>query len=542
MTLPVPLVVRVGNRHITRQVSALTFREEVSGVQYIKFRLARPLDSFDTNLATLNKVYVQDGRTAETVAEGRLFDPGRSVSAGDGQQWDMSAFGPAAHASDRKFPYIVVDTRLEPWRRSEYSTKNAATQNDERPSETPTLLVAAEEGKTIATTWMGDWIYRAVRRAGMKLARVRCDWDAGATSANYEVRLVMRTGSGAGATADSDPWDTAGGTLVQTVGGTNFANGDDVASLRAVRLSSAITGAEAHWCEFWDVAVRALLLDKDGSEITTGYTTSTVLPHEVVKDLLGRWLDQFDGASATVDTSATYQIDQMAYPDGVDAAHVFTDLMALVRTHVWWAEHDKTGNGYDFHWEPWPTTVRYEATLEGGANFPQSAREVYNIVWVRWRNPDGQIRTTRVPSSGTEPCVALDNAEGGPLKRSTIIDAADEIGSLAGATRFGENFLAEHNAPANAGTLNISGPIRDLIADRMVEPWQIRARELIRVRGVESYPDALNASSNDGVTVFRILSKTYDSDTNNAALELDTHSRSTARALARLARRRNRKR
>lgn len=535
MTLSVPLAVRVGAEHITREVSGLQFRKEaIGGVKNISLRLARPLDRFDPNLAAYSSCYIYDARSATTIAEGRLSDVGRSAGS-DGQQWDIMAFGPAQHAADRTFPYIVVDQSLEPWKRSVYSTKNATTQTDEIDMDTPCLQVEAPEGKTIGTSWMGDWIYRAVRRADMKLARVRCAWDTGLTNASYQVGLFIRTGSGgtAGA-ADSATANVAGGLLFQTVTGTNFANGDDVCSFRFQRNTSSIAGAETHWAQFYDITVRTMLKDATGADITTGYSQNYVLAHEVVTDLAGRVLDQYDGATATINAAGTHQIDQMAYPDGVTAEQVFDDLMVLEPAYRW-TTGPNTGGGYSFSWEPWPTSVRYEVTLEDGGEFPASTQELYNEVTVRWRDRDGRSRTT----TRTSTCAILDSAG---VTRATIIDMSDEIGSANGAIRAGDNFLAEHNVPANAGTLNIGRPIRDLIAGRMVRPHEIEPGELIRVRGIESYADALNASSNDGQTVFRIWSMTYNSDSDSATLELDTWSRTTANALRRLAKRRNRKR
>lgn len=530
----IPLAVRVGDKHITREVSALQFRKEaVGGLKSISLRLARPLDRFDANLTALSRVYLYDSRSAAVVGEGRLADFGRSAST-DGQQWDMVAFGPAQHAADRAFPYMVVDTSLERFIRSTYSTRNASTQAGDIDEDTPTLEYAAEEGKTISTTWVASMIHRGFREAGMKLARIRASIDAGVSDSDYRQQVFTRVGAGAGTNA-KDVAASTGASSFAAVVVTDFSVGDDVAELRARRENTGTTGAEAHWFRFYSVALRAVLQTAAGADITTGYTVNYVLAHQVVNDLLGRVLDQFDGAGATVDTGAAHHIDQLAYPDGVTAEQVLADLMALEPAYRWFALPDSTGNGYEFHWEPWSTTVRYEVTLDDGGDFPASTQELYNKVIVRWRGPNGQSRTT----TRTLACAILDDRG---IVRSTIIDAGDEIASVAGAQRLGDNFLAEHNVPANAGSLTISRPIRDLTTGRMVDPHEIEPGELIRVRGIESYPDALNASSNDGLTVFRIWATTYSSDSHSAALELDTWSRTTANHLRALAKRRNRKR
>lgn len=527
----VPLAVRIGNRVITRELSGLQFREEaVGGLKSISLRLSRPLDKFDRNLDHLSEIVITDGRTAETIAAARLTDLGRSASADDGQQWDLVGFGPGNHAADKEFPYVLVDTSLEPFTRSTYSTPNASTQSHERDEDNPSLLLSVEEGKTASLSLIGDMIHRGFKQAGMKLARVRCRIDAGDTDIDWNLQLVTRTGAGGGTVVDTATANTAAAILSGVVV-TDFTNGHNVCSVRITRDGSPQVAGEVTWFEFWEVVLRALLLDETGTEITTGYTQNYVLAHEVAKDLVGRILDQFDGTLAVIDTNGTYQIDQLSYPDGVTAEQVLEELMILEPAYHWWAEANPAGGGYIFHWGPWPTTVRYEVTIVDGGDFPASSRELYNEVTVRWRDKNGRTRTT---APITMACAVLDNAG---VTQSRLLDLGDEIGSSAAATRAGESFLADHNVPANAGTLTVSRPIRDLLTGRLVQPFEIKAAALIRVRGVESYQDALNPSSNDGQTVFRIWTKTYNLESNSSALELDIPSRTTTNALRRLAKR-----
>lgn len=531
----VPLAVRIGSRHITREVSGLSFRKEaVGGLKSINLRLARPLDRFDPDLAALSSVYIEDGRTAEIIAEGRLSDFGRSAGS-DGQQWELVAFGPAQHAADVAVPLVYFDASTAEWHRSTYTSPSSQTWYDEIDEDISGCMMRPSEGSTVSTSWVADMIHRSVRRAGMELGRIRCSWDAGVTNADYVLQLVTRAGTGGGSTAASASANTAGGTLSGVVV-TDFTQGDDVVSVRVVRNTSSIVATENHFFHFFSFAIRALIYSADGAARTTGYANDYILAHEVVNDLLGRpgVLDQFDGAGATVDTGGTHQFDQLSYPDGVTPEQVFDDLMLLEPAYRW-TTGPNAGSGYAFRWEPWPTTVRYEVDLNDGGDFPASSQELFNKVTVRWRDRDGRSRTT----TRTLACAILDGAG---INRSTTIDLSDEIGSSAAAVRAGDNFLAEHNVPNNAGTITVSRPVRDRSTGLMVDPHEIEPGELIRVKGVESYPDALNASSNDGQTVFRIWSMTYSSDSASAVLELDTFSRTVANALARLGKRRTRKR
>src|SRR5688500_4438994 len=54
----------------------------------------------------------------------------------------------------------------------------------------------------------------------------------------------------------------------------------------------------------------------------------------------------------------------------------------------------------------------------------------------------------------------------------------------------------------------------------LVMPWEIRPGNLIRVRGVLPNADSLNASTRDGVAVFRIAATEYRQSENAATLEL----------------------
>jgi hypothetical protein len=68
----------------------------------------------------------------------------------------------------------------------------------------------------------------------------------------------------------------------------------------------------------------------------------------------------------------------------------------------------------------------------------------------------------------------------------------------------------------------------------MVQPWEIHPGTLIRVRGVLPRVDSLNLSDRDGATIFRVVSVEYSIADAAATLELDSYSRTVARALAKL--------
>jgi hypothetical protein len=538
-----PLAVRVGNKHVTQRVSGLTWRKEaVGGLKSISFRVGSALDAFDPDFAALSKVYIQDGRSAVTIAEGRLTDPSRGAGS-DGQVWDMTAFGPAEHASDVTFSYILIDQSVtDGWRRTDSNAAGGTNGTGPPPDDATDNVVEGmvlqfPAGIPIATNSRITMRYERLRESGQKLGGFTYTADCGVTDAGYHIRANTSTDAGNGETPATATFSTTPASPVRVVV-THFPTGRNILDFLILRGGGATNVAtDTIWGYFGNVCVRALLLDKDGTEVTGIYGLPYMIAHNVVNDLLGRVLTQFDGANATVDTNGTYQIDQMAYPDGVTAEQVLADLMAQAPAYYWTTGPSNSSGKYTFTWKPWPTTVRYEVTINGGGSFPTSTQELYNRVMVRWRNAVGQIKTT----IRTMACAALDNATP-PIVRQALLDLGDEAGSLAAAQQAGDAFLADHNVPPNAGTLTISSPIWDNVLRRMVEPFEIEPAELIRVRGIESYPNALNASSSDGLTVFRIWAMTYNGDDDTANLELDSYSRTEINALTALTKQRSRKR
>jgi hypothetical protein len=69
----------------------------------------------------------------------------------------------------------------------------------------------------------------------------------------------------------------------------------------------------------------------------------------------------------------------------------------------------------------------------------------------------------------------------------------------------------------------------------MLQPWELRAGVLARVRNVAPHVDYLNPAPN-GETIFRVSEVTYSAANNEATLTLDSYGRTVARALANLRR------
>jgi hypothetical protein len=543
VTLPVPLTVRVGDELVTQEVQSLSFRKEaVGGCRSIAFSLARSLASLG-DVDPLARVYVYDGRSAATVVEGRLSDTGRGATA-DGERWDCVAFGPAQHASDITIPSVFIERSLsDGWRLVDVVHADATTGPGAQPGDTGAspvagILASFSDGININLDSRAVWRYEALwRYTGQKLGGFQFNWDTSITNADWRVEAVTRTDAGAAAErAYQTAWDTAGGGANGIVG-TDFpdASGRNTVELNIRWNGGAATTSGETWGFFYNVVVRPQLKQKDGTDLPAVFhANSYILAYNVVDDLLGRLLPEYDGANAVVSGGTTYQITQLAYHDGVTPAQVLDDLMAMEPAYRWTTGPDITGNGHQFRWEEWPTTVRYEATLDDGGSFPLSAQGLYNEVWVRWvASHGGEIVTIL-----TGDCPLLD--EHG-LRRVAFVDLGTEVGSEDNANQVAEAFLEEHRVPKNAGTLTVARPIRDLSLGTLVQPWEIEAGELVRIRGVEAYPDAFNADTNDGQGVFRIHAVDYTTEGNVATLALDSDARETEDALVKLMKQRTRR-
>ncbi|MBM0277804.1 hypothetical protein [Micromonospora tarensis] len=536
MSLPIPLSIRLrtarGNLNVTRDVRDLTMRwTDPGGYQSCQVSLDRPLHLQPDEVAYYGDLTVFDGRNGNVVWDGRQEDPGRSAG-GQGRVWDIAAVGGQSHTRDRTVPLVYVDQPLAGMDRVDNVTPGGTDTVGADPGDTTgirqSLVLQFPQGISVATNSRIAVRYLGLQRAGQKLARVDYTWRAGRTDAVFQVQAVARTDGSlaSGDNARSDNWNTAGGGSSPRVIVTNWASGRTTVDFRVIYSGAGGTiSNDLHWASFSNPVVMATRYTAAGAEQLTAasYPNNYVLASEVVADLLGRLLPRFDGATATI-AATSHQIDQMAYPDGVQPARVLEDLLALESGFTWRAWERGANGLYRFEFVPVPATVRYEADAVDGYDSQGSADGLYNAVSVRWRDSKGvpqiTVRTSTVP--------ALTDAG---LTRQGSIDLGSDVGSLAAAQRAGDQWLADRRYAPNAGRLRIARPILDLQTGRMVMPWEIRPG-LIRVRGILPRPDALNATSRDGVTVFRIVGGEFRASDAAVTLDLDSYAPSTVQQLA----------
>lgn len=546
MTIPVNISVRLKTSrqdiHVTDDIADVQYgTASPGGFAECTISLFRPISFTPGEIAQFGEMAVYDACSAETLFEGIMQDPGRSAGDG-GQVWEIVAVGGSSHLVDDTRQLIYVDTDVNKFEKIDNTTAGSTVDylTDTGASssvETPALVLKIPQGTSVdgAIPSRAVSAHRGISAAGQKLSRVSFTWDAGLTSGNLTASVYAATqGVGAADVAWTATFNIAGGT-VDAVIVTDWAaaNDRDKPIIRFHYTAAAGTAsADTWWLQITDLVVRTVLYDQTGVEILTAapYNVTTVLASEIVADLLGRILvDTVDGANATIATTA-FPIEHLAYPDGVSPTQVLEDLIAFENAYTYHLWEINPDNGkFRFEWVQWPTDVRYEADVNDGFSAPGSGATVYDQVQVRWHNR-GTVRV----SLRTQDVPALTAAG---YHRTAFIDLGDEASTQANAHRVGDQFLEEHRFPVNAGSLVVRDPIIDHLTGRMVQPHAIRAGNLIRVRGVESYTDSLNSDGRDGLTVFRIAATNYSAADAAATLSLDAYSPSLARTLASLTRR-----
>lgn len=540
MSTPFPLAVRLisarADRHVTQEIGDVQYRATVpGGFASCQVALARPLSLQPDEVSLYGILQVSDTRNGAVLWEGRVEDPQRTAGS-DGQVWELAAIGPSAHLRDRKFNIVYVDRRVDQgvWYKAtgttnEHPSATVSAIDDAGVPGNPALMHSFPAGLTIGTDSCDTAVYSALEEYGQKMAVFDGSWDCGVTNASWRIRFFTDGGS---LVRDHAANTAGGGGSTAAIGVGSFAVGDNRPILKFQWTSGASsTGtSDAVWATFKEVVIRATTYSKAGVEATSGYSAADkeILASTVVADLLGRVLTQFDGANASIATT-TFPIEQLAYHDGdADAEKILTDL-GQFEPGFWYAAWERNSTGkYVFEYSAWPTTPGLEADVTDGVDMAGSAADLYNEVLVRYRESVGRVKLY-----STTQTVAELTAAG--LTRTAFVDIGDEIGTTAGnATQVGQQFLAEHAAPLNSGTLTVARPITDLTTGRQLAPWELPRHapgQLIRLRGVQPRVDALNPAGRDGVSVCRVVSAGFSASTGAATLELDAYSYATAQAL-----------
>lgn len=533
-----PLSVRIDDgvrdQHVTRAASGLRIRR-IAGGGCASIDVNMDLGAVEfTDLGGGDRLYVY-GPDGATVAEGFIDNPG-AADGTNGQSLALTAFGPAVLASDRSQAVIYIDADTGSWEQVKAdalaTSANASASDDPTPpgAATSGLLCQFNPGQPVATNARARIGYAAILAAGMEVGGLGVRIKSGKVDTGYRADMVT------GVIGSTTTTALTGATIstVQTPTraffvGVHFPTGQTGVALQLRRAGGATNVADDDtWTYFDQVVVLGRRVDAAGVLVDAAGMASTtqVLAHQVVADMVGRgMLGRIDPSRVTIETTA-YPIDQLAYPDGVKAAQVLEDL-ALYEPDMVWSIADSTAAGFAFTYRAWGTTPRYEVSTRDGYTAPGADDELANRIAVTWTDATGQKQSTPVMATSAQyPALkALEDA--GRVKDADPIALLDGQGSLANAQQIGAQVLATKAVPPKSARVTVRRPVKDLLRGGWAMPWEVEPGYLAVVRETGD--------------VLRVTETDYDHDDRSVLMTLGTPQLTNEQRLARLVRAAQRK-
>lgn len=478
----------------------------------------RKLTALSESYGPYSPITIVDTADGEPIWEGHLEDPGRYAGE-DGEAFRMHALGGCSSTEDIERPHVGIDSAVDSWGRglAPWMREEVNVDADENDGVTgPGVMMVAPSGTLItAAQGIGYIHYLPMMQSRQLIGSVMTiDIESG-QDAGFRVGHVFGLDEFAGvynASHVAAPVPTSGVMLSGVQFG--FAN---TCALAWDRTGPDVVAGDACWTRWGGFRVKPILVDRDGDLVVsppTGWTTW----REQVGDMLGSdWLTMVDGPASYLDDDfdgpAPVQIKHLIYPDGVTAAGRLADLLQKepwATWHIW----GRTGAGkYYFEVVPKPTQIAYECdTAYEGLDCPGSTAELWNTVWVRGRDPLGNIASVRV-TGGPAPILAAAGVD-----REKIIDQGDNTFTVGEALATGNAFLTYHARPIRSGTATVSRSLYNELTDEWVKPHRLRAPFRARFSGaIAGSP----GTTPDGASVFDVVSVRYSTTNARATLTLD---------------------
>lgn len=506
--------------------------EDVTGLSFTKvanggqrggsMRINRPRSEFP-DLSPADRGWIDDD-------EGRVFDlftenPGE-IDGPSGQGFDLAFMGPEVLANDESRPHLYIDKNLDDYEQYRAGSDgaisaNAGSSDDPEGTLGDGLLLQFPPGQPIGT---GSGA-RAGRLMpdGLEFGAVGVTIRSGKADADYQVSMA-HSGGGVGASATILSTSLFTGTLTgERWVVDDVTEGRTAISFNLTRLGGAtnITGDDT-WTFVADLSLLARRMDRFGvlkSGAAGMESTTHVLAHQVIEDLLGRVLTVVDPLTAQVDP-ATFEIDQLAYTEGATCRQLLDDLTEIEPDYTW-AMGSKNARGYQFDWRAWPTDPRYVISTSDGYEMTGSDFDLCNRIAVYWTDAKGVAHTTVVTATSADyPALSALEAVG-RTKDAEPITLEDGRGSEAIALRIGQAVLAAKAEPPKAARATVTGMILDLLTGRMVPPWRILPGYMVRVAETGH--------------LLRLTEMTYNDDTVSTDLTLGEPVLSEGQIIARMA-------
>ena len=528
----VPLAVRVSNARVDQMLTGylhgdLHFtKTDPGGFRAASFTVSQKLGFRTDMIQPYSRIYIYNQRNGDTVFEGDVSHPGRSVSD-DGALLEVQVEGGVERLNDWSGQRIFIDTDMTAWNLTNQSTRGGlvSTGDDLGGSGADALTLSFPNSFHVDLNYRSEVSYTRLVEAGQELGRVNYSWDGG-LGTGWLIRLIVSPPS---TIARSQVVSTTGSGGSGAVVGGGIPVGAITPFLQFIwpNAGGSSTGTtDVTWVSLMGVTVVARLHLKDGSFKTSGYV-DWVTADVVWEDLLGDILaSTFDGANASIDLGTGYNITQLAYPDGTTPMQVADALMGFEPACTYIVGPSNPINDkYSLTWMSRSDVPRYEFSTwadehSGGAQ----AVEQYNEAVARWRAPTGEIRSTITTQSVPEMTAA-------GRTRRYYQDLTDTVSSATNATQANATVLNDHRFPLNGGQVTVSRPVVDLWTGRTVQPFEIQPGYIARIVGINPSRDALNNSPRNGSSLCRIVNTDYSSGSNSVSIALDSVPYSMARAI-----------
>ena len=538
MTSPVPLAVRVKNTRVDQMLTGYLHggvkfqKSDPGGFKSGSFVVSKRLGYRTDIIQPYSRIYIYNQLTGDTVFEGDVSHPGRSVSD-DGELLEVTVEGGVERLRDWSGQRIFIDRDMQAWELTSTAARGSQANvgDDLGGSGDDALTLAFPNSFHVELNYRAEIGYFRVREAGQLMGYLNYAWDGGHTSGSpgWLVRSIV------------SPPSTLVRSQVLNISGSggslaivqNYAAGANVAYLQLIWTSGASSSTAATditWASMLRIIVQCQYKLKDGVTFLpdASYDDYTTAP-KVVNDLLGTVLfDTFDGPNAQVDTGAGYSIRQLAYPDGVNPLQVLDDLMEFEPgcTYIV-GPSTPTDDKYSFKWMARNDVVRYEFSTWAD-DYSAGAQPVdqYNEAVTRWKSPTGLAKSTVTTQS-------IPEMDAMGRTRRFFQNLGDSTSDLDNATQANAAVLADHRYPKNGGQVTVSRQVVDLFTGRWIQPFEIEPSYLCRIVGVSPSADALNSSTRNGSTLCRIVTTDYDADSHSASIALDSEPWSMYRAIAR---------
>lgn len=518
-TLPLQVVHsrpdHTGQTDISKYVSDLEFRStSPGGYSTASFTYNGPLAGLPIDYTQYSRIDVIDTALGIPAWQGLCEDPGRYAGQ-DGQSFRMTAVGVSSTLKDIRRPYVGIDASMDSWKQGAppYILEAASfSQDSDTNVGGPAMLISIPSGTYLgANGGIGYITYLPMLESGQRIGSVQWTDIESGQDGTFVVGSVTQTGTASVRHASGIPGDAL------ILAGVHFGATSWVHLTWERTFGPDVTVGEGCWTRFGSMVVKPVAVDKFGNVITNPPTLWTTWP-EIVSDLLGGSgrMSLIDGPSAVLNTNGSdpEHLFHFAFPDGVTAEEILTELLTYEPQYTWLVGVRQSNLKHQFIWIPRPQSVSFDLDLTiDGFDVQASTAELWNSVTVRWRDQLDNIRSQRFAGS---PIPALDRLH---LTRETILDLGDNTEATGqNVAKAASSFLDEHKFPIRGGTATVSRKLRNHLTGQDVDPWLMDPPFLVRVSGATP---AGPADDRDGESVFECVGVTYNANSASATLDLE---------------------